>query len=267
MLAPKVLYGIITIDNKDASIALFEGDRFPQLAERLDSDDEGKGNPHFGVKKKMTAYYHGKTRKGGSKSAKIGRSIAGQSKTFMKRVADTAKRVFMSNGQVLPNMRGILVGGPGGTKYRFVNGKYLHPYLGGIVVAIEDVEFCDESGIRQLITKAADKLKDTQLIREMKLMNEFLERIATDKPVAYGKAEIEKALANKTAKILLLSDMLSSEEIQDYSRKAEKAEVCVEMISVDSEPGCQLWKSFRGIAALLINGNQESTSSRNVKND
>jgi peptide chain release factor subunit 1 len=251
MLSPKVVYGLITVDNRNAAISLFEGDKLPAPRKMLTSDFEGKGNPHFAVKKKMKSYYHGKTKKGGSRSAKISRSISGQSKHFMDRVAEATKEILMPNGRITSNLKGVVIGGSGTTKNDFVQGDYLHPYLRNMIVSVEDVEFCDESGLRQLIIKAADKIEEAQVIREMKQMEDFLEGVATDGSVAYGKDEIEKALKAGAVKTLLLSEKLDSSEIESYMEKAEENGAEVEIFSATSEYGHELWESFKGIGALL----------------
>jgi peptide chain release factor subunit 1 len=251
MLSPKTIYGLVTIDNRNAAISLFEGDKFPAPKKVLASDCEGKGNPHFTIQKKMKSYYHGKTKKGGQSEDRFEQIIRGQSKTFMKKVANAAKEILMPNGQVMLNLEGVIVGGPGTTKNDFIKGGYLHPYLRNMILSIEDVEFCDESGLRQLIIKAADKMRETQLLREMRQMKDFLERVATDKPAAYGKNEVERALNAKSVRTLLLSEKLHPSEIEGYVEKAKINEANVEIFSTTSEYGYELWKSFNGRGAIL----------------
>jgi peptide chain release factor subunit 1 len=240
MLKPKVVYGLIIVDKREASIAVFEGEKFPKATETLVSDYVGKGNPHFSVERNLQSYYHGKTKKGGTKSLEIGHSIDNQSRGFMKRVARATRDVFMPEGKTLPALKGILVGGPEPTNHHFVNDGYLHPYLKKMLVSVEKVESCDESGIRELIVKAAGKLENVRLAREIQLMKALLEATATGKPVAYGGTEVEEALERGRVKTLLLSEELDSQEIDRLIHKAEHLGAGAEVLSSASEPGYQL---------------------------
>lgn len=251
MMRPKVVYGIILIENKKASISIFEGDRYPKPKETIISDDEGKGNPHFSIVKKAKSAYSGKTRKGGQSEDRIEGRRRETSKGFLKRVADATKTIFMPHGKLSPTFKGLLIGGPGETKNHFTYDDYLHPYLRNQVIAVENVGYDDEAGIRELITKAQDKLRETRLIVEEKLMKEFLGCLIDNKPVTYGKDEIQRALDERAVKTLLLSSRLESEEIDDYLRRVEEMGVNVEVLSYTSEAGYQLWESFKGRAAML----------------
>lgn len=92
---------------------------------------------------------------------------------------------------------------------------------------------------------------DMQLAREVNLMDEFLKRISKGEPVAYGRAEVERAADSGAIEQVLVADTL----VRDPGTTAllEEAERCnadVVVFSTNFEPGKKL-ESLGGIAAIL----------------
>ena len=69
--------------------------------------------------------------------------------------------------------------------------------------------------------------------------------------VAYGMAEVSKALDLGAVDILLLSEKLPEEKIDEFVGRAEQTGTKVEIVSDNFEEGNQLWVAFGGVAAIL----------------
>lgn len=229
LITPKDVYGLIAIDNKVATIAILKGDRYT-------------------IVKKMTSGYTGKHRAGGQSHRRFERIIREQSHEFKVRVGEHATEVFMPS---IKDLRGIVVGGPAGTKDDFLDGDYLHHELKKKIIAVKDITYTDESGIRELINESKDDLKDVEIVRHKTLIQRLLQGIVSDEgAIAYGE-DVDKTLDSGAVEILLLSDKLDEDKIDAYYEKAKATGAQVEVVPIDFEEGFQLWNTFKGKAALL----------------
>jgi len=228
LVAPKDVYGLIAVDNKDATIATLKGDRYVILA-------------------RLTSGYSGKHRAGGQSARRFERLVDEQSHNFKKRIGDAATKIFLPMGKEL---RGIVAGGPAATKDDFLNGDYLHHELKKRIIAVKDITYTDESGIRELINAAEDDLKEVEMVRQKALMQRFLRGIIEDGPVAYGP-DVERAVGAGAVETLLLSDKLPSDEIDSLYERVKSLGGVVEILSDEFEEGFQLFNTFRGKVALL----------------
>jgi peptide chain release factor subunit 1 len=228
LVTPKDVYGLVVIDNKTATIATLKGS-------------------NYSIVKKLTSGYHGKHRAGGQSHRRFERMIEEQSHEFKKRVAEVVAEAFMPLSK---DFQGIVVGGPAATKEDFLEGDYLHHELRKKIIAVKDITYTDESGIRELIDAAKDDLSELEMVQHKKLMQRFMKELVEDGAVAYG-LELENTLDAGAVDILLLSENLSPEEIDRLYEKAKVSNTKVEVISTDFEEGFQLWNTFKGKAALL----------------
>ncbi len=229
LIAPKDVYGLIAIDNKTATIATLKGTR-------------------YNVIKELTSGYHGKHRAGGQSQRRFERMIDEQSHEFKVRVASVAEDAFLPN---ILDLRGIVIGGPASTKDDFVKGDYLHHELRKKIIAVKDITYTDESGIRELVEAAKDDLSSVEMVRHKKLMQRFFQGLVSDSPpIAYGPS-VDVALEAKAVDVLMLSTLLDDKVIEDLYVKANSANSDVEVVSDEFEEGFQLSKTFGGKAAIL----------------
>jgi len=228
LVTPKDVYGLVAIDNKTATIATLKGNNYT-------------------IVKKLTSGYHGKHRAGGQSHRRFERIIDEQSHEFKKRVAGLVAETFMP---LTKEFRGLVVGGPAATKEDFLEGDYLHHELKKRILAVKDITYTDESGIRELIEAAKDDLSELEMIQHKNLVQRFMKALVEDGPVAYGP-ELERALDAGAVDLLLLSDQLNPEEIDRLYEKAKLSGTSVEIVSSEFEEGFQLWDTFKGKAALL----------------
>ncbi|MFH1403140.1 MAG: peptide chain release factor aRF-1 [Candidatus Altiarchaeota archaeon] len=228
LAAPKDSYALVAIDNKTATLATLKGSRYTIL-------------------KKLTSGYSGKHRAGGQSARRFERLVTEQSHEFKKRVGSSMTEAFLESTK---DLRGIVVGGPAGTKDDFINGEYIHHELKKKIIAVKDITYTDESGIRELIKAAEDDLSEVEMVRQKKLMERFMKGLIGEGNIAYGP-DIEAALDSNAVDTLLLSENLPEDEIEVMYDKAKSTGSVVEIVSVDFEEGFQLWNTFKGKAALL----------------
>ncbi len=186
MLGEKDVYGLIVIDRKEATIGFLRGTRVIPV-------------------KHLESMVPSKHHQGGQSSRRFERLIEQAVHEFFKRVGDKANEIFLNE-----NIKGILIGGPGGTKDFFVKGDYLHHELKKKIIDLFDTGYTDEYGLHELVNKASQTLQQLDLYRERKLLNRFLREIK--KPdgglAVYGEREVRDALQRGAVDTLLISDGL-----------------------------------------------------------
>ena len=187
MLGQKDIYGLLVIDRKEATIGFLKGTRV-EIVKHLESMVPSK--------------HH----QGGQSSRRFERLIELAVHEFFKKVGDKANEIFLT----VDNLKGILVGGPGGTKDSFLKGDYLHHELKKKIIEVFDVGYTDEYGLQELVNKAATTLKNMEIFRERELLQRFFKEIK--KPdgglAVYGEKEVREALEKGAVDILLISEGL-----------------------------------------------------------
>ncbi len=195
MIEVKDIYGLIVIDRKEATIGFLKGQSIQ-------------------VAKNMHSQVPSKHRMGGQSSLRFERLIEIAANEYYKNVAEVCTNVFLN----VKNMSGILVGGPGSTKDFFVKEGYLHYELQKKVIETFDTGYTDEYGLRELVEKARERLKDLAVMKQKLLIDRFLGEIR--KPDnglgAYGLNEVVGALNIGAISLLLISEGLKK-MIREYT--------------------------------------------------
>lgn len=198
LLKEKETYGILVIDATATSLATLEGNRL-QIVDEITS-----GVP-------------GKHRAGGQSARRFERLREAQLLSYYKRVGEHANKAFLS----LPNLKGIIIGGPGPTKYDFEKGDFLHYTLKDKIIDTIDTAYVSEQGVQEIVDKAPQILQKVRYVEEKRIMQEFLYEIGHDTGLAtYGEEEVKRSLKMGAAKTLLLSEDL------DLVRVAVKCTNC-----------------------------------------
>jgi len=197
MLREDKVFGILSIDASEAGLGILSGDslEIPDL---------------------ITSGISGKTRKGGQSARRYERGREMELTYYYHRVAEHATRVFLEGAKVT----GMIVGGPGPTKEEFLKGGFLHYELQKKVLAVIDLGYSGREGVRELVEKASDTLKDVRLVEEKKLVQKFLAEV--NKPgglAVYGLPRVFDALAKANAEAVLVSDDLDTVRIEAKCRK------------------------------------------------
>jgi peptide chain release factor subunit 1 len=228
MLDVKEVYGLIIIDRRDANVALLKGKSIVPL-------------------KSTHSEVPGKTRAGGQSAQRFERLRDGAAKEHYKKVAEHAKEQFLHN----KDLKGILVGGPGPTKYDFVEGGYITDQLKQKIIAIKDLSYTGEFGLQELVDKSEDVLSNEDIVTEKKIMARFFNTL-NKKPnmVSYGKDHVMKLLKMGVVDMLLLSENLDDDTLEEFEEEAKNVSSNVEIISTETREGVQL-REMGKVAAIL----------------
>jgi len=269
MLAEKDIYGLLVIDQGEATIGLLEGKRISPL-------------------KNVQSLVPRKHRMGGQSARRFERLHEQAVHEFFKKIGELTTEAFQNRR----DLRGLIIGGPGFTKDTFVKEGYLHHELAKKVLGTFDTGYTDESGLRELVANARDVLKDLDLMREKALVQHLMDEIRKENGglSAYGEDHVRRALELRAVDTLLISEGLRKvrlkvrcenghEEVKtladeatlprcpqcgmeykvverrdildELTALAEASNSKIELISADSDEGELLLKAFGGVAAIL----------------
>jgi peptide chain release factor subunit 1 len=124
---------------------------------------------------------------------------------YFRRVGEHANETFLP----IENLKGLIIAGPGPTKYDFEKGDYLNYMLKEKVLDTVDTAYVDEQGVKEVVDKAPEIMRKVRYIEEKQVMQQFLYEIGHDTGMAtYGEQEVRKALEAGAVKTLLLSEGL-----------------------------------------------------------
>ena len=180
-------------------------------------------------------------------SARFERLREGAKKDHLKKVAEYLKEKFLKD----KNLKGIIVGGPGPTKYDFIDSGYITADVKNKILAIKDLSYTGEFGLQELLEKSQDVLAEEDVIEEKKIVNRFFELLST-KPgiVSYGTEEVMKNLKMGAVETLLISEELEDKKIEEFEKQANLMGTDVKIISIETREGIQL-KDIGKVAAIL----------------
>jgi peptide subunit release factor 1 (eRF1)/transcriptional regulator with XRE-family HTH domain len=204
---------------------------------------------------------------------------------FLTKVGEIASECFLQQ-----ELKGIIVGGPGGLKEVLVKEGYLHYQLQKKILGVKDIGSTDEYGLEELVFKSQDILKEAVISKERGLMQKFFSELKNNGNVVYGFEETKKALEAGAVDTLLISEEFnwvhvkfkcncgfatekdlpkylvekqkcpncgqklieveSKEIIDEVVEKAQSFGAKVEYISTDTSEGIQ-FKEIGGIGAFL----------------
>jgi len=198
MLREKETYGILLVDASIATYAKLQGRRLEIIRQ------ENSGVP-------------GKTRAGGQSARRYERLRDMRLQEYFRRVGGHANEIFLS----IENLKGLILGGPGPTKYDFDNGDYLNYMLKNKIIDIIDTAYVNEQGVKEIVGKAPKIMQKIRYIEEKEVVQQFLYEIGHDTGlVTYGEEDVRKALKKGAVRTLLLSEGL------DVQRVTVKCNVC-----------------------------------------
>lgn len=228
MADDKEVYGLVVMDRRDAMLALLKGKAIIPLT-------------------KTHSEVAGKTRAGGQSAQRFERLREGATKDHYKKVADYMKEQFL----FMEGLKGIILGGPSTTTNDFMNKDYVTGDVKKKIIAVKDLSYTDEFGLQELLEKSADILAEEDVSKEKAIMQKFFEKMAKNSDtVSYGEEATRHALGLGAVDVLLLSEELNEEIIEELEQKAEELGSSVEIISVDTREGVQL-RDIGKVAAIL----------------
>ncbi|RLG81934.1 MAG: peptide chain release factor 1 [Thermoprotei archaeon] len=231
MIEENDAYGLIIIERDEATIGLLKGASLTVL-------DEVEG------------YIPGKHSRGGWSQRRFDRVIEELTKDFFKKVGEKASNYFLpllEEGK----LKGILIGGPGFTKVSFMKGNYLEYRLQKLIIGGPiDVSSQGEPGLKELVLRAEDVIKEHIYVRITKALEEFNLHLAKDDGLAiYGEEAIKKALELKAVKFIIVTE--DYPRIDDVVERARKAGADVFVVNELIPDYAWIRKTFGGLVAVL----------------
>jgi peptide chain release factor subunit 1 len=198
MLREKETYGILLVDASEATIATLQGKRL-EIVRQM----------HSGVS--------GKTRAGGQSARRYERLRDMQLNEYFTRVGAHANETFLP----IDTLKGIIVGGPGPTKYDFEKGDYLNYQLKNKIIDTIDTAYVEEQGVKEVVDKAPEIMRKVRYIEEKEIMQKFLYEVGHDTGMmTYGEAEVRRLLQAGAIRLLIMSESL------DLVRATVKCSAC-----------------------------------------
>ncbi len=186
MLREKEAYGILLVDANNATIATLQG-------------------KHLNIIMQMHSGVTGKTKAGGQSARRYERLRDMQLNEYFTRVGKHADEVFLP----LENLKGIILGGPGPTKYDFQKGAYVNYQLQGKIIDVVDTAYVEEQGVKEVVDKAPDIMKKVRYIEEKNIMQKFLYELGHDSGlITYGEGEVRRMLNSGAVRTLIISEDL-----------------------------------------------------------
>jgi peptide chain release factor subunit 1 len=186
MLREKEAYGILLVDASNATIATLQG-------------------KHLNIVMQMHSGVGGKTRAGGQSARRYERLREMQLTEYFTRVAGHANDVFLP----MENLKGIILGGPGPTKYDFQKGAFLNYQLQNKILDVVDTAYVEEQGVKEVVDKAPEIMKKVRYIEEKQLMQKFLYEVGHDSGfITYGENEVRRYMNSGAVRTVLLSEEL-----------------------------------------------------------
>ena len=183
MLDAKDSYGVISMDGKEATLAIVRG-------------------TDIKIVRKLNSTAHSKIRKGGQSANRFARIIEESIELYYKRIGEAMDRYYIGEGG--SKVKGILVGGPGPAKHDFLKMKpfnYQHQIIGCV-----DTGYTDEYGVREVLAKSDDLILDLELNEQRKYVDRFLREVSTDGLATYGYREVLEAIEKNKANMVMISE-------------------------------------------------------------
>jgi peptide chain release factor subunit 1 len=227
MLSEKEIFGLVVLDAREANIGLLEGKKIVPL-------------------KHLESTVPSKTVKGGMSQGRFDRLREDAINEFLTKVGEEASNFFLKQEKLV----GVIVGGPGPIKERFVREGYLNYMIQKKVLGIKDTGYTGEYGLEELVKRSEDLIKETALAKERDLMKRFFAEISKEGLAVYGEEKVKAALNAGAVETLLISEEYPSSKAEDLLKLAEELGVATAFISVDTSEGKEFFR-LGGVGAIL----------------
>ncbi len=205
-------YGLVTIDGKDATVAILEGN-VTKIVRRLTTTGPSK------------------TTKGGSSAARYQRYVEELIENYYTRVGEAMDETLMTIG-----IKKVFVGGPGPVKDNFLKKKPFNYQFQ--ILGVFDIGYVDDYGISELARKTNDVIAEAKAMREKKLIGEFMKEIAKEGLAVYGPKETMEALEKGRIGTLLMSEKFISKLLRIRCEKGDEEDIIIEREEEKEEIKC-----------------------------
>lgn len=117
--------------------------------------------------------------RGGQSALRFARLRLEKRHNYVRKVAEMATQLFVTNGQT-PNVQGLVLAGSADFKSELMRSDLFDRRLAKIVIKMVDVSYGGLNGFNQAIEYSADTLSSVKLMKEKKLMQEYMDEISRD---------------------------------------------------------------------------------------
>jgi len=188
MVKERNAYGVIVIDTSDAVVAVVRGQRMEIL-------------------QKFSSGVAGKHRAGGQSARRFERIREQSLNDYYHRVGAHAYELLSD----IEGLKGLIVGGPGPTKYDFIEGDHLNYMLKEKILATIDTSYVGEQGVEEIVSKSGEILRGVRYMEEKKIVQKFLYEIGHETGLGvYGETQVRKYLNAGIVDTLIVSEKLNT---------------------------------------------------------
>ena len=117
--------------------------------------------------------------RGGQSALRFARLRLEKRHNYVRKVAELATQLFVPDGQK-PNVQGLVLAGSADFKSELMRSDLFDQRLSKIVIKMVDVSYGGEQGFNQAIEGSADTLSNVKLMKEKKLLQNYMDEIARD---------------------------------------------------------------------------------------
>jgi len=223
-------YGLIAMDKGEACVGVLKGSSIEVI-------------------NLMTSNVPGKHKTGGQSAQRFARLREGAAVEFYKKIAQIVTTEFTFN----KDLKGIIIGGPGTTKNNFFDGLYMNQEIKGkCLMPLQDITYTNDFGLKELVDKASNILKNSEMGLERGIIQEFFE-ILGKKPemICYGFDKTKEALAmSAIRKLIILDNKTTDAELDELNELAENSKAEIEIITNKTPEGKQ-YEGLGGVGGIL----------------
>jgi len=231
MVEESDVYGLVIVERDEATIGLLKNDRIILLDE-------------------LEGYIPGKHSKGGWSQRRFDRVIEELTEEFFKKIAEKMNNYFLPYLEQ-GKLRGIVIGGPGYMKHDFIKSDSIDYRLKQLIVPeLIDVSTQSIPGLKELVIRAKDLLKQHSYVKIFDAIEEFKTHLAKDDGlITYGEKEVLTALSMGAVKYLIVTE--DYEKIENILKEAGERNVTVYVVNNEIPEYEWLKKTFNGLVAVL----------------
>ncbi len=220
-------YGLVVVDTREATFGILRGRKIDVI-------------------KRLKSLVPGKMRAGGQSSVRFQRVRQNLLRDWLNKIADTMRELYSD----IKDLKGIIIGGPGPIKEE-VYQNYLDNETKKKVLGIVDTAYTDEYGLKEILERGKKYFLKEDVIREKELVGEFFEHIAKDDGlVIYGEEDVKNALEMGAVRVVLVSEDLPVEKLEEIVKMAKEYGSEVFIVSKDTDEGAQ-FNRFSKVAGIL----------------
>lgn len=117
--------------------------------------------------------------RGGQSALRFARLRLEKRHNYVRKVAELATQLYVPDGQK-PNVQGIVLAGSADFKTELMRSDLFDQRLAKIVIKMVDVSYGGLNGFNQAIELSADTLGSVKLMKEKKLLQQYMDEISQD---------------------------------------------------------------------------------------